>query len=193
MAPKLHTPILERYAAAPEVETHHCEWPGCVGDAPHRAPKSRDEPDAFRWFCKDHAREYNKAWNFFAGMTDDQVEAHVRHDTVWNRPSWPLGSGPAIKAFMEGHFDDPFGAFEDDEPKRRQEERPGTERLELDIRRALKVLELEIPIDVAQVKARYKALVKRHHPDARLGGDGSDDRMKEINHAYQVVMNFLES
>jgi len=194
MGAKLHTPVLERYGPDPQAEVRDCEWPGCQRDGPHRAPYSRDNPAAFRWFCKEHAGQYNKAWNFFADMTDEEVEAIVRHDTVWNRPSWPIGSGPAINAFMRGQFDDPLGTFDhaDPGPERKTGEAPAVD-LGTDIRRALGVLVMEIPVQAADVKARYKELVKRHHPDAQGAAEDSDERIKEINHAYTVIMDFLDA
>ena len=47
-----------------------CEWPGCLRAAGARAPKSRDMPGAYYEFCQPHAAEYNKNWNFFAGMSE---------------------------------------------------------------------------------------------------------------------------
>ena len=55
-----------------------CEWPDCAAEGEHRAPRSRDDMDSYRWFCLEHAREYNKGWNYFAGMSDDEVEADRR-------------------------------------------------------------------------------------------------------------------
>lgn len=199
MTAKLHTPVLERYRPDPNADLMVCDWPGCDDEAPHRAPRSRDEPNSFRWFCKVHASQYNKAWNFFADLTDDEVEAIVRHDTVWNRPSWPLGAAPAIRAFMAGEFDDPFGTFDNDgsDSERASGDKPASDpslaAIGAEIRRALAVLDLEIPVDIVAVKTRYKDLVKTYHPDAPGAPADADDRIKEINHAYRLIMDFLET
>ncbi len=194
MGIKLQSPVLERLGPTCDTDERPCEWPGCKEKGLHRAPRSREAFNEFRWFCKIHAAQYNRAWNFFADMTDREVEAMVRHDTVWNRPSWPIGTGPAIHAFIRGHFKDPLGVFEGQES---QQEQPsgkskGTE-LEGNVRQALTVLGLEIPLQGSIVKRRYKELVKRHHPDAQGAIDNSDDRIKEINHAYSVIMDFLDA
>ena len=75
------------------VTQHCCEWIGCDRDGLYRAPRSRRELRQYWWFCLEHVREYNAAWNYYAGMSDNEVEADVRFDTVWQRPSWPLGAG----------------------------------------------------------------------------------------------------
>ena len=60
--------------------------------AEYPAPKSRDRLDEYHWFCLEHVREYNKSWNFCDGM-NEEIESEIREDTVWRRPTWPLGSG----------------------------------------------------------------------------------------------------
>ena len=74
-----------------ELNVRNCDWPGCNDDGLHRAPKSRDELNSYHYFCKIHVRQYNKGWNYYIGMSDAEVEEDVRKDTVWHRPSWPLG------------------------------------------------------------------------------------------------------
>ena len=69
-----------------------CDHPGCGGSGEFRAPRSRATLDDFYWFCLDHVREYNASWNYYAGMSSAEVEAQIRHDTVWQRPTWPLGA-----------------------------------------------------------------------------------------------------
>ena len=68
-----------------------CDHPNCTAPANHRAPKARSQLTDYYWFCLDHIREYNRSWNYCAGLTDTQVETEIRNDTVWRRPSWPLG------------------------------------------------------------------------------------------------------
>src|SRR5580704_4583932 len=72
------------------VKTRACDCPGCSGIGDYRAPKTRELTDYY-FFCLDHVRSYNAAWDYFAGMTGAQIEAHIRAATMWERPSWPLG------------------------------------------------------------------------------------------------------
>ncbi len=201
MVEKLHMPIFDRLGPRREPPERLCEWPDCDCTGEHRAPRSRDEMNSYRWFCRDHAREYNKSWNYFAGMTDDQVEADRRADTVWRRPSWPLGDGPATadhaRAFWRGEFTDPFGFFADGGEAHGAGPEPGRDaggQVGADVRKALGVFELSASATVIEVKARYKELAKRHHPDAAQGqgkDQGDDATFKEINEAYRVILAFL--
>lgn len=162
-----------------------CEWGGCERDGDYRAPRSRSDLRSYRWFCLDHVREYNAAWNYYAGMTDAEVEADLRFDTVWQRPSWPLGAAAKLYLWRGRRIHDGFATYAEEgaSPKVREPVTAET--------RALLVLELQAPVTVAIVKARYKELVKRHHPDANGGDKAAEERFKEINEAYRTVMSSL--
>jgi hypothetical protein len=89
-----------------------CDHAGCAGPGDFRAPRSRSSLHDFYWFCLDHVRAYNAAWNFYAGMSVAEIEAEIRNDTVWQRPTWPLGAriGTLYSAKWRG-----FGLFDVDE------------------------------------------------------------------------------
>lgn len=167
-------------------ERRCCEWIGCDRDGVYRAPQSRRQLHRYWWFCLEHVREYNAAWNYYAGMSDSEVEADIRSDTVWQRPSWPLGAKLRVCGWQSARIRDPFGTFEQARPS--PDRQPVTAE-----ERALVVLELRPPITVAIVKTRYKELVKRHHPDANGGDKAAEERFKQISEAYRTVMNSLAS
>ena len=100
------------YSDDPAPALRPCDHPGCAGSGEFRAPRSRATLDNFYWFCLNHVREYNASWNYYAGMSTAEVEAHIRHDTVWQRPTWPLGAriGTLRGAKWRG-----FGLFDLDE------------------------------------------------------------------------------
>ena len=62
-----------------------CEWPDCKNKGSHRAPKGRDNSREYWHFCLDHVREYNQSYNFFAGMSDDAVEACVKDNALLDK------------------------------------------------------------------------------------------------------------
>ena len=192
MAIKLNSEVLNRLKHDGEARVYSCEWPGCTDEARHRAPRSREKSTEFCWFCQPHAAQYNKAWNFFANMTEDEVEAIIRYDTVWNRPSWPIGTGPTINAFMRGQFADPFNAFDTTDSSNSQSSSSTSDTASgRELKQALGVFGLEKLGRESDIKRRYKELVKRHHPDAQTKNEDSDERIKEINHAYSVLLEFF--
>ena len=166
------------------VHQRRCEWMGCDRGGLHPAPRSRRELRRYRWFCREHVREYNAAWNYYAGMSDNEVEADIRADTVWQRPSWPLGARMRCDGWRFHPIGDGFGPFWETRTAPRREPVTAEER-------ALVILDLRPPVSVGTVKTRYKELVKRHHPDVNGGDKAAEERFKLISEAYRTVMNSL--
>lgn len=166
--------------------TRRCDHPGCAAEGDYRAPRSRAALHQFYWFCLDHVRSYNAAWNYYAGMSSAEVEAEIRHDTVWQRPSWPLGIRPGIRMGGEGPQVRDFGLFGfEDEPDGKGPEirrRPPSQQ-----EQALAIFNLAPPFTLSGLKARYKELVKLHHPDVHGGDRAAEERLKIINLAYTTL------
>ncbi len=166
----------------PRLPPQRCEAPGCAEAGEFRAPKDRGL-NAYHWFCLEHVRAYNAGWDFYKGMPAADIEAGIRHDTGWGRPTWPLGRlGSTIDLEKLG---DPLGILRDAAPRRpaapRRAEAPP------ELRAALGVLELEWPVEPPALKARYKDLAKRHHPDANKGDKRAEERFKDISRAYALL------
>jgi len=172
----------------PEIPVRLCDHPGCEAGGDYRAPKSRLELNHYRWFCLEHVRAYNASWNYYAGMNEREVEAEIRRDTVWQRPSWRLGERHGGRP----HIRDAFGFQEKYQQARAG--RRGDDNLRDPSARALSareqalaVFDLEPPLTAVQLKARYKVLVKQHHPDAHGGDKAAEEKLKIINQAYATL------
>lgn len=178
-----------------------CEWPGCAEKARYRAPASPERVNEFRWFCLDHVREYNKSWNFFSGWSEEELEAQSRADRTWERPTWSLKDGkrvPGHSPHSDGHawarwgFSDPLdvlGAASTQNPGRTD---PMLKRrfkvLTKDEKRAMDVLGLPHSIEKrAEVRARYRALVKDLHPDNNGGNRTDEERLRRVIRAWDVL------
>ena len=166
-----------------------CERPGCVNAGEHRAPRSRAALGDYYWFCLDHVREYNLAWNYYAGMNEHEIENEIRSDSTWQRPTWPLGRWGSRNR-DDRAFYDPFDVFSG-----REGEKPGRRSGADEVRRralspedkAMEVFDLSPPLSRDAIKTRYKALVKMHHPDIHGGDKAAEERLKTINQAYAVL------
>lgn len=168
-----------------------CAAEGCEEVAEYKAPKGRGKEGQYHWFCLDHVREYNKSYNYFAGMSDDDVIAWQRAAVTGHRPTSPIGvkgshGARAARAAFDGIVDDPFGFFGGDagatarpEAERRRPKGPE--------RDALEVMGLPHEASKEAIKSRYKTLVKRHHPDANQGDRGSEERLRSVINAYNVL------
>jgi hypothetical protein len=190
---KNDSPLFDRIRVKPEKDRRpktgpKCQWSGCKEEATHRAPKGRENEKQYWRFCLDHVRAYNQQYNFFKGMNDAAVMAYQKDAITGHRPTWKMGTGKGKTRPEFGNHADPFGLFGEGlraEQKARAETKP-VRNVE---RKALETLGLEPGVSRAEVKARFKLLVKRHHPDANGGDRSTEDRLVEIIQAY----NYLKS
>jgi hypothetical protein len=176
--------------AAPEPETagappRRCDHPGCAETGLFRAPRDRSLRE-FLWFCLPHVRDYNKAWDFYKGMTSAEIEAALRADTSWQRPSWPLGRLGGAGRFDPELLRDPFSVLGQEAPTPRRRPREENQ-APPELRAALDLLGLAWPLDQVELRTRYKELAKRHHPDATGGDRSAEEKLKDINRAYSLL------
>ena len=171
------------YAPDPAAPGRPCDVPGCGAQGEYRAPKSRSNLREYWWFCLEHVRAYNAAWDFYKGMSPGEIERQIRADTAWQRPSWPLGR-LGSQSWEERLRSDPLVMLSGARAARKPP--PRTEAPH-ELREPLATLGLDWPVSLDLVKTRYKELAKRHHPDANGGDKAAEERLKTINLAYAAV------
>lgn len=190
--------VKPRRGDKPKVEAPQCEWEeGCDRPGTHRAPKNQRSEGGFHNFCIEHVRQYNKAFNYFADLKEDEITKAMRRSAqTGDRPTWDMGANPGGKGnprphqskgrdFSARRMADPHNLFARLARNRGTKPITAKERrlLEAD-RQALEILGLEGKKTSAEIKTAYKALVKIHHPDANGGDRGSEDRLRAIITAY---------
>lgn len=174
-----------------------CDAPGCTDSGDHRAPKGRDRMSEYFWFCRAHAKDYNESWNYHAGMTPKEMEKHLWSQMLGDRPLWPLGARMGrFQDRMRRWFDDkradPYRFFEEErQAEKAWRERQEAERPATADGQALAVLGLTGAADLATIKAQYKRLAKRYHPDANGGDKAAEEQLKLINEAYTLLKKRL--
>jgi len=168
-----------------------CDHGGCVRPGLHRAPKSRGREGEFWWFCADHAADYNRSWNYFAGMSDEELAAYDRAEAAGHRPTWTFRAArgdrlsAAYRNFQSGKRRDPFGMFNSDgAAKAERDEAPRLSRLQL---LALETLDLPPGSAPAVIRERYALLVKRYHPDSNGGDRTMETQLHKVIRAFQTL------
>lgn len=172
-----------------------CDHPGCPNEGRFPAPKSREPRDG-RWvFCLDHVRRYNAGWDFFRGMSDDDIQRYQRQDVLGHRPTWRLGTKPQREEPQVWVKDD-LGILAEVGIVLGAGRRKTRAELQIDPRDRDALTELgfdlatlQLPLRKSELKKQYKIMVKRYHPDANGGDRAAEERLKSINQAYA----FLES
>jgi hypothetical protein len=196
---KLDSPLFNRIRVKPEQEKKPagampvCQWPGCECEASHRAPKGRLRENQYWQFCLEHVREYNSTYNYFAGMSDEAVARYQKDAVTGHRPTWKMGFNGSVDDFAARASHDPFDVLRElgGGRGRAYTEKPAQEARQVRNaeRKAFDTLGLEVDAEAAEIKSRFKELVKRHHPDANGGDRSTEDRLVAIIQAY----NYLKS
>lgn len=192
--PKYFEKIRVRPDPDAEVKSHApiCQWDGCNQPGTHRAPVGRMKEGEYFRFCFDHVREYNKGFNYFSGLAEGDIARFQKEALTGHRPTWKMGTGKRGKRGAADELRasaDPFGIFHDSQSRVETEVKVERRTVRNAERKAFDTLGLDVEASVVQVKARFKELVKRHHPDANGGDRSSEDRLVAVIQAY----NYLKS
>jgi hypothetical protein len=179
-----------------EAEGRLCAHPGCAEPGEFRAPplegsgRTGDGPPPFRWLCLDHVREFNSGYNFFKGMSPDEIHDAQRPFSGWERETRAFNAtGGADRPPPWADFADPLDAigarFRDrmKEQAGRKDGKPLTGR----DREAMRTLSLEIDSDRTALRKRYSELVRRYHPDRNGGDRRYETRLQQVIEAYQQL------
>jgi len=163
-----------------------CERVGCSQPGEYRAPKGRNREGQYFCFCLEHVREYNQSYNYFNGMRDEDVASFQKEAVIGHRPTWTMGARHGDQGATASPAADPMYAY------RRARRRAGappppSSKVSIAARRALAVLGLDESVDAQTIRARYKELVKRLHPDANGGDRSQEEKLREIIHAYKQL------
>lgn len=198
----LNSPLFDRIRIKPACDEPRtaggpvCEHKGCAAGGLYRAPKGRGQEGQYFRFCLDHVRAYNATYNYFAGMTDAAVAAYQKDAVVGHRPTWAMGVNKIDRSEQpeapqrDWEYFDPLGILKGENFKQaRRQEPPKPKRRSLSgpVRRALDVLGLDESADGPGIKAQYKSLVKRFHPDANGGDRSFEDRLRDIIKAHDTL------
>jgi hypothetical protein len=192
---KLDSPIFDRIRVKPEEERRPrpagpvCDHPGCGLLATHRAPKGRMREREYWRFCLDHVRAYNQSYNYFAGMSQDAVLRYQKDAVIGHRPTWKMGFNGDADRFVAQDPLELIREFGPSATRARHERRTESRPIHNAERKAFDTLGLDTDAAAADIKARFKELVKRNHPDANGGDRSCEERLVEIIQAY----NYLKS
>jgi len=177
-----------------------CQWAGCDRPGTHKAPAGRNREGQYLYFCLEHVREYNKNFNYFSGLSDEQIAKFQKDALTGERPTWEVSTGSGgAKTRASANFSrlrsgsasslhrlgaDIAAAAAAANNAARKPPRPRLKTLEA---KAFLTLGLEQTAGKSAIKAQYKALVKLHHPDANGGDRSSEERLQEVIQAYNLL------
>ncbi len=164
--------------------------PYCPSEGTFRAPKDRSLSDHY-WFCQDHITEYNRAWNFFDGMNQREVEEHILNSMFGDRPTWRYDADGMAEENLRRQAWEFHGTGQTDDRAGRawQEYQEHQHRLDQSSAEfeAMAIFGLEPPVDLDKIKTRYKELAKKYHPDVNKDNPQAEELLKKVNMSYTVL------
>ena len=185
-----------RFHGRHEDRAQHCQAPGCLEPGQFRAPGPRaagfDGPGDHLWFCLDHVREFNARYNYFAGMSTDEIVAAQHPAAGW-------ANGAATRVFNAdggagapprwADFADPLDAIGARAAgiRTRAQTAAAASRFSAREREALTAMDLSGDIDRTALRRRYSELVRRYHPDRNGGDRRHEARLTRVVEAYQLL------
>ncbi len=171
-----------------EGAAERCGFPGCRATGEFRAPLTPgnfDGPGEYQYLCLDHVRAFNARYNFFAGMSMDEIEAAQSPIAGWERSTRAFATNGADRGPAWGDFADPLDAIA--ARFRPEARRQAVDRFSAGERHALGVMGLKDDVDRMGLRQRYSELVRRYHPDRNGGDRGFEARLQAVIEAYQLL------
>ena len=169
-----------------------CERPGCTEPGEFRAPGPRgssfDGPGDYRWFCLEHVREFNAGYDWFMGMSPEEIMAAQNPIHGWDRQTRAFSPTAGIDSAPRwADFSDPLEAISQRARAKRPAQRADGKLFTPDERKALEVIGLALDADRRALRKRYTELVHALHPDRNGGDRSSEKRLQAVVEAYQLL------
>lgn len=167
-------------------QTHMCEMPGCFEQGEYKAPKHRGLNE-YQYFCLEHVREYNKAWNFFEGMSESEVREQILKDWYGDRPTWKYRDFTNLEEELFRKTSTFRGEKAEEQAQSKKKDEIPEHLKAAPEMEALQIMGLAPPVTFAEIKTTYKKLVKIFHPDHNRDDPQAEERLKEINMAFTLL------
>ena len=158
-----------------------CDWESCKESGKFKAPLEKDNSKNYRWLCEEHIKLFNKSWNYFDGMDQNEIENFLKSDLTWHRPTQKFGSSDNFfNILWTNVLNDKFNFFKEEKNINNLNGR----KFDTKDRDAFRIMGLELNASWPIVKKQFKTLVKKFHPDRNAGNKKFEDKLKRITLAY---------
>ena len=160
-----------------------CDWGKCTEIGLYKAPIEKDNSKKFRLLCLEHIKLFNKNWNYFSDMNEDEIEHFIKSDLTWHKPTKSFNSSENFfNILWNNALEDKLNIFGNGDFKAFKKSK-----LSEKDRHALEVLGLKYEAKWADIQKKFKGLVKKYHPDKNRGSKKYEDILKKITLAYSQL------
>ena len=158
-----------------------CEWKNCKEFGKYKAPAEKDNSKNFKLLCKEHIKMFNKNWDYFDGMSQEEIKIFLKSDLTWHKPTQKFASSDNFfNILWNNALSDKFNFFKQEKMTNGFTVRKLSEK----DKDAFRIMELELNADWSIVQKKFKTLVKKFHPDRNAGNKRFEDKLKKITLAY---------
>ena len=163
-----------------------CDWNNCSEEGAYKAPIEKDNSKKFRLLCLIHVKEFNKNWNYFQGMNDNQIYDFIKSDMTWHKPTQSFSSSDNFFKILWNN------ALKDELNKHKLNGKFGhisKFKFNHNDLKAFSILGLSVGLKWEKIQEKFKKLVKKFHPDMNSGNKKYEDKLKVITLAYTQLKN----
>jgi hypothetical protein len=160
-----------------------CDWDNCSKIGSYKAPVEKNNSKKYRLLCLEHIKIFNKKWNYFSDMNDQEIEYFIKSDITWHKPTKSFASSENFfNILWNNALEDKLNIFKFssfNEYKKTQ--------LNSKDRDALDIMQLKHDAKWNEIQKQFKTLVKKFHPDKNQGSRKFEDKLKKITLAYSQL------
>ena len=158
-----------------------CDWNNCLENGEFKAPIEKDNSKDYRLLCLNHIKEFNKNWNYFAGMSDKEVYQFLKSDMTWHKPTQSFSSSyNFFKILWNNALKDEVNVLN----KNNELKNMSKFKFDKNDIKAFQVLDITIGLKWEKIQNQFKKLVKKFHPDMNAGDKKYEEKLKIITLAY---------
>jgi len=164
-----------------------CEWHKCGEVGKFKAPQEKDNSRNFKLLCEKHIKLFNQSWNYFEGMSENEIGNFLKSDLTWHRPTQEFGSTDNFfNILWNNALSDKFKIFKNENFFAAE-----NKKLSEKDKDAFQIMELNLTADWKAIQSKFKTLVKKFHPDRNSGNKKFEDKLKKITLAYSHLKNLM--
>ena len=160
-----------------------CDWDNCDQIGAYKAPYEKDNSRKYRLLCLEHIKIFNQKWNYFADMSNEEIEYFVKSDLTWHKQTKSFGSSENFfNILWSNALEDKLHIFKGsgfNEYKKTQLNKTDKD--------ALDIMDLKYDTKWEEIQKKFKILVKKYHPDKNQGSKKYEDKLKTITLAYSQL------
>ena len=134
-----------------------CDWENCKEQGSYKAPVERDNVRKYRLLCLKHIKIFNKNWNYFENMNNQEIEFFIKSDLTWHKTTKNFGSSDNFfNILWNNALDDKLNIFKSDDFKKFQ-----NSKLSQKEKDAFDIMELKYSAKWEEIQKKFKLLVKK--------------------------------